>query len=296
MIEYEHPVKEVIENEEAPEEAHMAITDVTVSYLMEQYEYALVTEEHYMDVNVFSPAASHGGCNPVNANVSRLKNLICWAVTLLLMPGALATSSEEPPEDDRFTAVVITCLCIMVGGSFLLGRWSHPTALTRRQAPISESSCQTDDTTVSGRLRAEVEEWKLRALEANGAAMEHQKALKLDVANMNYVGELLYRAKSILRRCLQEMDNHRLECPLHRGAFLARHGRKLHVNPHCSSLEGRDERNVELYDPCALCSTRILPPDSVQVSGGTSLRLAIATWLEANGMQADEVFEAPASP
>ena len=119
---FEHSSEEVIENEETPEEAHMAITDVTVSYLMEQYEYALITEEHYVDVNVFSPAASHGGCYCVNANMSRLKNLICWAVILLLMPSALAASSEEPPEDDHFTAVVITCLCIMVGGSFLLGR------------------------------------------------------------------------------------------------------------------------------------------------------------------------------
>ena len=294
---YEHPIDEMIEYDEAHEEAHMAITDATVSYLMNQYEYALVSEEHYLDVNIFRPAASHGVLNIVNVNESRLKNLICWAVILLLLPGAMATSSEQPPEDDHLNTMVVTCLCVLVGAFFLLGPWSHPTPLTRCQASIIDNSSQTDDTIVSGRLRAEIEEWKLRALEANGAAMEHQKALKLAVANMNYVGELLYRASSILRRCLKEMDDHRLERPLHRGAHIARHGRRLHVNPHCSCLEGRDGRNVELYDPCALCSTRILPPDCVQVTGGTSLRMAIATWLEAPGMQAEEVFsEAPASP
>ena len=290
---YEHPIDEVTENEEALEEAHMAVTDVTVSYLMEQYEYALVSEEHYADVNVFCPAASHGVSTIVNVNESRLKNLICWALILLLLPGAAATSSEESPEDEHFTTMVITCLCIMVGAFFLLGRWSHPTALTRRQALFNDNSCQTDDTTVSGRLRAEIEDLKLRLLEANGSAMESQKALKLAVANMEYVGELLYRASSILRRCLKEMDEHRLECPLHRGAYIARHGRKLHVTPHCSSLEGRDERNVEVFDPCALCSTRILPPDSIQLSGGSSLRTVIATWLEANGSHEDVSAPSP---
>ena len=247
-------------------------------------------------MNVFRPAASHGVLNIVNANEGRMKNLICWAVILLLLPGAMATSPEELSEDDHLTTLVVTCFCILVGVFFLFGRWSHPTALTRRQVTITEKS-KTEDTTVSGRLRAEIEEWKLRALEANSSATESQKALKLAVANMNYVGELLSRASSILQRCLKEMDDHRLECPLHRGAYIARHGRKLHVNPHCSCLEGRDGRNVDLYDPCALCSMRILPPGSVQVTGGTSLRMAIATWLEAQGMQAHEVFnEAPAPP
>ena len=293
---YEHPIDEVTENEEAHEEAHMAITDATVSYLMEQYEYVLVSEEHYADVNVFCPAASHGVGTIVNVNKSRLKNLICWAVILVLLPGALATSSEEPPDDDYFTTLVITCLCVMVGAFFLLGRWSHPTALTRRQALFNDNSCQTDDTTVSGRLRAEIEDLKLRLLEANGSAMESRKALKLAVANMDYVGELLYRAGSILRRCLKEMDEHRLECPLQRGAYIARHGKKLHVTPHCSCLEGRDERNVEVFDPCALCSTRILPPDGVQLSGGSSLRTAIATWLEANGLHESGAVASVSAP
>ena len=147
-----------------------------------------------------------------------------------------------------------------------------------------DAAAQTDDTTVSGRLCAEIEEWKLRTLEAEGSAMESRKALKLAVANMEYVGELTYRAGNILRRCLSEMDAHRMECPLHVGIYISRRGRKLHKSPHCSSLEGRDPRNVDQYDPCALCSTCILPPDSVNVSGNSSLRMAINTWLEAGNL------------
>ena len=45
---YEHPVDELTEYDKTHEEAHMAITDATVSYLMEQYECVLVSEEHYM--------------------------------------------------------------------------------------------------------------------------------------------------------------------------------------------------------------------------------------------------------
>ena len=49
---------------------------------------------------------------------------------------------------------------------------------------------------------------------------------------------------------------------------------KLHVNPYYSSLEGRDSRNLDLYDLCVLCSLRVLLPDNVTIFGGTSLGMA----------------------
>lgn len=140
---------------------------------------------------------------------------------------------------------------------------------------------------MSRRLRAEIEEWQLRALEYQPAAMESRKAADLAIANMDYSGELMYRAAHILRRCLTEMDAHRMECPLHRG---------VHVDPQRSSLEGRDRRNVDLLEPCALCSGRILPPDGVMLSGGTSLRMAINTWLGSQNVRSEEATSMDDSP
>ena len=188
--------------------------------------------------------------------------------------GICAFVAEEP---DFLTVTVITILSLLAGTLFLLGRWSRWNWAPDQKVHCADATTQTEDTTVSSRLRAEIEEWKLRTLEAESASMESGKALKLAIANMEYVGELTYRAGNIMRRCLREMDAHRMECPLHIGIFIAKHGRKLHVSQACSSLDGRDPRNVDHFDPCSLCSTRVLPPDSISVSGGSSLRTAICT-------------------
>ena len=214
-------------------------------------------------------------------------HLLSWALILLLLPGAMAIPTDTLSDDDLFNMMVVTIvtLFVLLSTMLLLGRWNralHPALL---QMHLADAETQTGDTTVSRRLREEIELWKVGTLEAQSVAMESRKALDLAV---NYSGELMYRADHILRRCLREMDEHRLECPLRCGIHISRHGKRLHVDPRCSSLEGRDRRNVDLYDPCALCSTRILPPDLITVAGGTSLRMAINTWLEADGLRTEE--------
>ena len=219
-------------------------------------------------------------------------------MVLLLLPGVTAdTIAESEPlaGEDNFLVMLCTVLCLLAGTFFMLGRWSRAEVHVQALAMCTVAWTQTDETPVSRRLRAEIEEWQLRALEYQSAAIENKKTTDLAIANMNYAGELMYRAAAILRRCLVEMDSHRLECPLHRGIYVAKHGRKLHINPRCSSLEGRDQRNVDLFER----SGRILPPDCVQISGGTSLRTAICTWLESRNLQ-DEgvttVVDSPTSP
>lgn len=53
---------------------------------------------------------------------------------------------------------------------------------------------------------------------------------------------------------------------------------------------------VDLFDPCALCAARILPPDNVSIQGGRSLRMAIALWLEANTLRTEQVIASVLAP
>ena len=287
------------DDENHPEYVRMAITNATVSYVLEACEYALVSEESFVVMNTNTVVPSHGLRWPCSAYERYLRNLVVWTLVLLLLPGVAADTiaeAETPAGMDSFMMMLCTVCCLFFGTFFMLGRWSRAEVHVPVLPMFTNAATQTDETPVSRRLRAEIEEWQLRALEYQSAAIESKKATDLAIANMNYAGELMYRAAAILRRRLVEMDNHRIECPLHRGIYVAKHGRKLHIDPHCSSLEGRDQRNVDLFEPCALCSGRILPPDCVQISGGTSLRTAICTWLESRSLQDEGVTTVADSP
>ena len=225
----------------------MAITEDTISYFMEAYECNILSEEHEALVNDTTVAPSHVGSRMQYVIKCRLRNVLLWAFVLLLLPGAVASDTGLAGETDFLTVTVITILSLLASTLFLLGRWSRMDWVPHQKVLCVDATNQTEDTTVSGRLRAEIEEWKFRTLEAEGTAMENGKALKLAIANMEYVGELTNRAGNVLRRCLREMDAHRLECPLYVGIFISRHGRKLHVSQSCSSLEGRDPKNVDHY-------------------------------------------------
>lgn len=201
--------------------AHMAVTEDTVSYLMEVCEYALISDESF-EIEYDNPAApSHVVRRVPYGNVSRMRNLLCWAVILLILPVAMAATLGP----DNFTSALFTVVRMLAGAFFLLGRWSRATETTTLFVQFSEAGTQTGDTTISRRLRYEIELWKMRALEAQNSAMESRKTLDLAIANMNDSGELMHRAGHILRRCLKEMDEHHLEGPLHSGIHIARHGR-----------------------------------------------------------------------
>ena len=217
----EHDVEQNEELTEVdPVKDYVHITEDTVSYFMEAYEYNILSEEHEARVNDTTAAPSHVGSRMQYVIKCRLRNVLLWAFVLLLLPGAVASDTGLAEEPDFLTVTVITILSLLASTLFLLGRWSRRDWAHHQKVLCVDATTQTEDTTVSSRLRAEIEEWKLRTLEAEGTAMENGKALKLAIANMEYVGELTYRAGNILRRCLRETDAHRLECPLHVGIFI----------------------------------------------------------------------------
>ena len=134
------------EAEPAEEYVHMAITEDTVSYLMEAYEYNIPPEEHEALVNDHAASPSHVESRMPNVAERRLLNALRWALVLLLLPGAMAS-----------TMTVITILSLLASTLFLLGRWSRMELAPCRKVHCVDATTQTEGTTVSG--RTEIEMW-----------------------------------------------------------------------------------------------------------------------------------------
>ena len=166
----------------------MAVTNATVSYLLEACEYALVTEETFVVLNDHPVVPSHGVRWPCSTYEHYLRNLMAWTMVLLLLPGVAADATGEsanPAGGDSFMMMLCTVCCVLLGTFFMLGRWSRAEVHVPALAMFSHAATQTDETPVSRRLRAEIEEWQLRALEYQSAAIESKKATDLAIANVS---------------------------------------------------------------------------------------------------------------
>lgn len=152
----------------------MAVIEDTVSYLMEMFEYALPHEETFESVDDGSADPCHVVRRMQYVTMSRLQNLLWWAMILILLPTTAMAASEDLPEDS-FTTMVITVLSLVASACFLLGRWSKAALKEPTVLQACSMGTQTDDTTVSRKLREEIELWQLRTLEAQSSARESRK-------------------------------------------------------------------------------------------------------------------------